>query len=96
VNEPRLKLRTRKKYLFRAIQWYTNELYNEFGHRIITPAVEHQINEKLLALQAQMCHNEKDNVWRVPVGIVVEMGTNRFEVVVKDESNILYLDEFNF
>lgn len=91
-----LKIRTYKTHVHKALLWYTSEISNEFGNRIITPAVEHQMQQKLVDLQKKMCHTEINPVWRVGVELKCELGTNRFQVVTKNEKNVLYLDEFDF
>lgn len=88
-----MKLRVYKSHMTKALLWYTNQLYEKHLGQILTPASIELIRRDLEALQDQMQKRESNSVWRVPVGVSLDLPRNVFEVVVTDESNVLYLHE---
>lgn len=88
-----MKLRVLKSHMARALLWYTNQLYNTHLGKLMTPANVELLRRDLEQLQVLMQNRESNSIWRVPVGILVDNTRNIFEVVVTDESNVLYVHE---
>lgn len=88
-----MKLRVLKSHMQKALLWYTNRLYEKHLGSILTPARVEVLCRDLEMLQEQMQRKESNAVWKVPVGVQVDSARNHFEVVVSDESNVLYLHE---
>jgi len=77
----------------KALMWYTSQLYEKHLGQLLTPARIELIIRDLEALQEKMQKKESNSVWKVPVGVSYDLSRNNFEVVVADESNVLYLHE---
>ena len=87
-----MKLRVYKSQLYKALLWYTDQLTKAHMNQWLTPAKVEQISRDLYALQDRKQKTESNSVWKVPVALHVDNQRNLFEVVVADESNVLYLD----
>ena len=77
--------------MYRALLWYTQKLQEAHGG-LLTPARIVMMSRDLDALQGKMILSEPAAVWKVPVRVHVEPESNHFEVVVSDETNVLYMD----
>lgn len=77
----------------KALMWYTMQLQEKHMGQFLTPATIELILRDLESLQGQMQKRESNSVWKVPVGLSYDLSRNNFEVVVTDESNVLYLHE---
>lgn len=78
--------------MYKALLWYTEQLTKVHMGQILSPARLELISQDLMALQANQKKAETSAVWQVPVKIWADVSRNHFEVVVADESNVLYLD----
>lgn len=87
-----MKLRIYKAQMHKALLWYTERLTEKHIGCLLTPARIEQLKWDLRALQERMKKTETNPVWTVPVVLHVEPGRGHFEVVIADDSNILYLD----
>ena len=87
-----MKLRTYKTQMRKALVWYTNKLYEQHLGIPLSPAQVERVNRDLVVLQEQMKNKETNVVWQVPVGLMLDYDRNQFEVIVADDSNVLYLD----
>lgn len=88
-----MKLRVLKSHMNKALMWYTMQLQEKHMGQFLTPATIELILRDLESLQGQMQKRESNSVWKVPVGLSYDLSRNNFEVVVTDESNVLYLHE---
>jgi hypothetical protein len=86
-----MKLRIWKAHMQKALMWYTEKLH-ERHMALLTPARIEAIRQDLEVLQEKMKTSESNPVWRASVGLHVEPEKNHFEVVIVDDSNILYMD----
>jgi hypothetical protein len=87
-----MKWRIYKAHMFRALLWYTEQLTKQHMGQFLTPAKIEQISRDLVKLQNRMQQTETNSVWKVPVKLHTEPQKNHFEVVIADDSNVLYLD----
>jgi len=87
-----MKLRLYKKEMRKVCWFYTNKLYEMHLGAVLTPAKLEIIKNDLHNLQQRMQKSETNQIWHVPVGLFVTEDHSAFEVVVTDESNLLYLD----
>ena len=85
-----MKLRILKAHMNKACLWYTEQLSRK--QALLTPARIEELSRELVALQQYKQKVETNPIWQVPVGLHIEAERNFFEVVVTDESNVLYLD----
>ena len=79
----------------KALQIYENELARNFLGRLLTPACIETMRAWLFAKQNFMRQTETNPVWTVPVDISINMNNHTFNVVITDESNLLFLHEEN-
>jgi len=87
-----MKTRLYKRQMMKALLWYTQKLSeNHLGH-LLTPARVEMIRRNLFDLQKMMLRQETNPVWTVPVDVTVNLERGSFEVIITDESNLLYLD----
>jgi len=87
-----MKLQTYKTHMRKALVWYTNKLYEKHLSVPLSPAQVEIIERDLAILQEHMQKKESNVVWQVPIGLAIDFDRNQFEVVVVDDSNVLYLD----
>lgn len=87
-----MKLRMYKNQMFKALLWYTDQLTKMHLGQVLTPARLELISRDLVSLQKTQQKVETSAVWHVPVAVWSDVSRNHFEVVVSDESNVLYMD----
>lgn len=76
----------------KALVWYTNKLYEKHLGVPLSPAQVERVKQDLAVLQEQMQKKESNAVWQIPIGLMFDFDHNQFEVVIADDSNVLFLD----
>jgi hypothetical protein len=87
-----MKIRLYKKEMKKALWWYTQKLYEKHMNTQMTPARIQIIKNDLMLLQHSIQQTETNIIWKIPVTLFIDETFTAFEVVVEDETNLLYLD----
>lgn len=89
-----MKLRVFKWQMFKALNWYSEQLAGMYLNRMLTESTLYEMKNVLKSIQGRQIQLEPYNqIWQVPVE-VRQHSTNisSVEVYISDDTNVLLIE----